>query len=92
VLINVGRGPVVDEQALISALGDGSLSGAALDVFEVEPLAPESPLWTNERVIVSPHIAGLTTTAGAGDGFLECLRELESGQLPRWTVDRTRGY
>jgi len=92
VLINVGRGPVVDELALIEALDGRRLKGAALDVFEVEPLAPESPLWSNERVIASPHIAGLTTTAGAGDGFLECLQELESGRLPKWTVDRTRGY
>jgi phosphoglycerate dehydrogenase-like enzyme len=92
VLINVGRGPVVDESVLSEALERRWLSGAALDVFEVEPLPADSPLWTDERVIISPHIAGLTTTAGAGDGFLDCLAELESGHLPRWTVDRTRGY
>lgn len=92
VLINVGRGPVVDEDALVEALDGKRLHGAALDVFEVEPLPEDSPLWTNERVIASPHIAGLTTTAGAGDGFLECLQELEQGTLPRWTVDRARGY
>lgn len=92
VLINVGRGPVVDEKALIDALDGKRLQGAALDVFEVEPLPEDSRLWTHERVIASPHIAGLTTTAGAGDGFLECLRELERGKLPKWTVDRGRGY
>ncbi len=92
VLINVGRGPVVDERAMIEALDTGWLGGAALDVFELEPLPPESPLWKHERAILSPHIAGLTTTAGAGDGFLECLQELESGHLPKWTVDRSRGY
>jgi phosphoglycerate dehydrogenase-like enzyme len=92
VLINVGRGPVVDEVALIEALDGKRLHGAALDVFEVEPLPDDSPLWNHQRVIASPHIAGLTTTAGAGDGFLECLQELELGKLPRWTVDRTRGY
>jgi phosphoglycerate dehydrogenase-like enzyme len=92
VLINVGRGPVVDEAALVEALDGQRLEGAALDVFEVEPLAEDSPLWSSERVIASPHIAGLTTTAGAGDGFLECLNELESGRLPKWTVDRARGY
>ncbi len=92
VLINVGRGPVVDEAALIEALDGKRLHGAALDVFEVEPLPEYSPLWTHQRVIASPHIAGLTTTAGAGDGFLECLQELEHGKLPRWTVDRARGY
>jgi len=92
VLVNVGRGPVVDEAALREALDQGCLSGAALDVFEVEPLPAESPLWEDSRVVITPHIAGLTTTAGAGDGFLECLHELESGKLPRWTVDRARGY
>ncbi len=92
VLLNVGRGPVVDEAALPEALDRGWLSGAALDVFEVEPLPAASPLWGDERVVITPHIAGLTTTAGAGDGFLDCLRELEGGKLPRWTVDRVRGY
>jgi phosphoglycerate dehydrogenase-like enzyme len=52
---NVGRGSVVDEGALVEALQSGHLSGAALDVFEVEPLPQESPLWELENVIVSPH-------------------------------------
>ena len=52
---NVGRGAVVDEGALVAALEDGHLSGAALDVFEVEPLPAESPLWDLENVIISPH-------------------------------------
>jgi phosphoglycerate dehydrogenase-like enzyme len=53
--VNVGRGTVVDEEALVEALRDGHLSGAALDVFEVEPLPQESPLWELEGVIISPH-------------------------------------
>ncbi|MBC7894882.1 MAG: D-2-hydroxyacid dehydrogenase [Cytophagaceae bacterium] len=92
VLLNAGRGAVVDEAALSGALDQGWLRGAALDVFETEPLPESSPLWTDVRVMVSPHISGLTTTAGAGDGFLECLAELESGRLPAWVVDRERGY
>jgi D-2-hydroxyacid dehydrogenase (NADP+) len=92
VLINVGRGAVVEETCLGGALDAGWLSGAALDVFEVEPLPEHSPLWGDERVVVSPHIAGLTTTAGAGDGFLECLQDLENGRMPKWTVDRHKGY
>jgi phosphoglycerate dehydrogenase-like enzyme len=55
VLVNVGRGTVVDEDALVAALQDGRLAGAALDVFAQEPLPPESPLWELENVIVSPH-------------------------------------
>jgi phosphoglycerate dehydrogenase-like enzyme len=53
--VNVGRGTVVDEGALVEALRGGHLSGAALDVFEVEPLPQESPLWELDNVIVSPH-------------------------------------
>lgn len=92
VLLNAGRGAVVDEAALYEAMEQGWLRGAALDVFETEPLPESSPLWTDRRVMVSPHISGLTTTAGAGDGFLECLADLESGRLPAWVVDRERGY
>jgi phosphoglycerate dehydrogenase-like enzyme len=55
---NVGRGGTVDEAALIEALRSGSIAAAALDVFEVEPLPPESPLWSLSNVIVSPHVCG----------------------------------
>jgi len=92
VLINAGRGAVVDEGMLPEALDKGWLSGAALDVFTVEPLPADSPLWDDRRVMVSPHISGLTTVEGAVTGFLECLEEIERGQLPARTVDRNRGY
>jgi len=92
VLINAGRGAVVDESAIPSALNSGALSGAALDVFEIEPLPSSSPLWDDSRVMVSPHNSGPTTIEGAVDGFVECLRELERGELPKWSVDRARQY
>lgn len=57
-LINVGRGSVVDEPALIAALGEGVLRGAGLDVFAEEPLPPDSPLWSFPSVVVTPHLAG----------------------------------
>ncbi len=60
VLVNVGRGPVVDEEALVEALVAGRIRGAALDVFATEPLPPESPLWELDNVIVSPHTAALS--------------------------------
>ncbi|WP_306518136.1 D-2-hydroxyacid dehydrogenase [Gemmatimonas sp.] len=92
VLLNAGRGAVVDEQALPEALDAGWLRAAALDAFVTEPLPESSPLWNDARVLVSPHISGLTTVDGAADGFLECVASLERGALPKWVVDRARGY
>lgn len=92
VLLNAGRGGVLDERVLPEALEQGWLRGAALDVFAEEPLSAASPLWHDERVMISPHISGITTVEGAGSGFLECLSALEKGQLPKWVVDRDRGY
>ncbi|EMA07997.1 MULTISPECIES: D-2-hydroxyacid dehydrogenase [Haloferax] len=60
ILINVARGPVVDQEALVDALDAGVLGGAALDVFEAEPLPEKSPLWESEDVLVTPHCAGFT--------------------------------
>lgn len=92
VLINAGRGAVVDETALPEALAKGWLTGVALDVFNVEPLPELSPLWSNPRIMISPHISGLTTNEGAAAGFLECLSSIEHGETPAWVVDRDRGY
>lgn len=92
VLLNAGRGSVVEEAALPEALDRGWLRAAALDVFAVEPLPTSSPLWDDARVMISPHCSGPTTVRGAVDGFLECLTDLEHGKRPRWVVDRVRGY
>ena len=92
VLINAGRGAVVDEAMLPQALDNGWLVGAILDVFEVEPLPASSPLWDDRRVMISPHISGLTTADGAIAGFLECLEEIERGERPKRAVDRDREY
>ncbi len=92
VLINAGRGAVIDEAVIPEALEQGWIKGAALDVFEVEPLPVESPLWPDTRVMISPHISGLTTVEGAAAGFLECLAALEQGEPTKWEVDRARQY
>jgi phosphoglycerate dehydrogenase-like enzyme len=92
VLMNAGRGAVVDEALLPEALDKGWLRGVALDVFEIEPLPAESPLWTDRRVMISPHISGITTTEGAVAGFLDCLTAFERGETPKWIVDRERQY
>lgn len=92
VLMNVGRGGVIDEAELPAALEHGWLHAVALDVFEVEPLPSSSPLWQNPRVIVSPHMSGVTTISGVIDGFIECHAAIERGDVSKWQVDRARGY
>jgi phosphoglycerate dehydrogenase-like enzyme len=92
VLINAGRGAVVDETIIPEALDKGWLDGAILDVFTVEPLPKDSPLWDDKRVIISPHNSGPTTIDGAITGFIECLDEIERGQMPTRVVDRDREY
>ena len=81
--INIGRGSVVDEGALVESLRSGHLSGAALDVFEVEPLPQESPLWEFDNVIISPHstdnLPGLTNKLQT-DLFCENLRRYLDGE------------
>jgi phosphoglycerate dehydrogenase-like enzyme len=63
--VNVGRGELIDEAALIHALRDGRVAMAALDVFNIEPLPDHSPLWTMPNVIVTPHSAGTTAMSRA---------------------------
>src|SRR5215218_1346458 len=81
--VNVGRGTVIDEAALVEALQGGHLSGAALDVFEVEPLPEESPLWELENVIVSAHTTDVVPdliNAAQTDLFCENLRRYLAGE------------
>ena len=81
-LINVARGPVVDEPALIAALQSGRLGAAGIDVTVEEPLAAASPLWTMENVVLTPHTAGETQAyeANVVDILLENLGRLERGE------------
>lgn len=92
VLINAGRGKVVEEAALPEALDKGWLRGAALDVFEIEPLSATSPLWDDSRVMISPHSSGPTTIAATVPGFVQTLEEIERGVVPTLAVDRVRQY
>lgn len=81
-LVNVARGPVVDQDALVAALESDSLAGAAIDVFEEEPLPEDSPLWGLDEVIVTPHAAGFTRDyyRGVADIVRENVERLESGE------------
>lgn len=94
VLINVSRGAIVDEHALVDALRARRIRGAALDVFEVEPLPAEHPLWTLDNVLISPHSADHTPNAheGAMRFFLENLRRFERGETLENVVDLEAGY
>jgi phosphoglycerate dehydrogenase-like enzyme len=93
-LINIARGAVVDEPALIEALRSGHLAGAALDVFAEEPLPPESPLWGMPNVLVSPH-SGSTSDRENGrvtDLFCDNLRRYLAGEPLRNVLDTKRMY
>ena len=94
ILINISRGPVVDQAALTRALLDGKLGGACLDVFAEEPLPPGDPLWELDNVIVSPHSASTVATENAAltDLFLDNLARLAAGQPLRNRYDPVRGY
>ena len=94
VVVNVGRGAVIDEAALAEALRDGHLAGACLDVFTEEPLPAQSPLWELENVIVAPHSAARTDDedARAVALFAENLRRRVEAQPLRNVVDPTRLY
>lgn len=94
VLINIARGPVVDEEALIAALRDGAIAGAALDVFNQEPLPATSPLWDMENVIVTPHFSAGSDRYSERVAAIACenLRRYLAGEPLRNVVDLDRGY
>ncbi len=93
-IVNIGRGEVIDEKALIDALKAGKIGGAGLDVFEKEPLPKESPIWDIESVILTPHMSG--ANRGYMDKacalFADNLRRFSAGQPLLNVVDRQLGY
>lgn len=94
VFVNLGRGPVVVEAALVRALAEGRLRGAALDVFETEPLPAASPLWGMDNVLVSPHCADNTPgwLEAAMRAFLANLERFRRGERLLNVVDKRLGY
>jgi phosphoglycerate dehydrogenase-like enzyme len=93
-LVNVGRGEQVDEAALVQALRTRRIAGAALDVFEKEPLPADSPLWIAENLLITPHIAGLTEKLWHRhyELFADNLRRYLARQPLRFVVDKQKGY
>jgi phosphoglycerate dehydrogenase-like enzyme len=80
-ILNIGRGAVIDLEALTQSLRDGVVAGAGLDCFEVEPLPPEHPLWGMENVIITPHMAGQHTPhTRRTDIFLDNLARYLEGR------------
>jgi phosphoglycerate dehydrogenase-like enzyme len=94
VLINIARGSVIDEPVLVRALKERWIAGAALDVFEREPLPSDSELWALDNVLLTPHISGGTPRymERAVDLFCDNLRRYLAGEPLRNVVDVARGY
>ncbi len=92
ILINAGRGGLQVEKDVLACLEDGTLRAATLDVFEVEPLPQNSPLWTHPRVTISPHDAATSEPEATARYIAEQIRRHETGKPFQNVVDRERGY
>ena len=93
-LINVGRGSLLDEEALIAALRAGQIAGAALDVFDREPLPADSALWDAPNLLITPHTASVTEKMWERhyQMIAENLRRFLGGEALLWVVDKSKGY
>lgn len=92
VIINPGRGPLIDDEALLAALDSGQIGHATLDVFRVEPLPKDHPYWAHPRVTVTPHIAADTRVTSACEVLVDNIRRGEAGLPFLHLVDRRLGY
>jgi len=92
VILNPGRGALIDDAALLAALDAGRIGHATLDVFRVEPLPQDHPYWTHPRVTVTPHIAADTRPATSARVIAENIRRGQAGEPFLHQVDRARGY
>ncbi len=91
-IINPGRGPLIDDDALLVALDSGQVGHATLDVFRTEPLPQDHPYWAHPNVTVTPHVAAETNPRTASEVIAEQIRRGEAGLPFENVVDRTRGY
>lgn len=91
-LLNPGRGPLIEDQALLAALASGQVAHATLDVFRIEPLPKDHPFWAHPQVTVTPHIAADTRPHSAARVLVENIRRAEAGAPLLHLVDRALGY
>ncbi|MDB5659003.1 MAG: glyoxylate/hydroxypyruvate reductase [Cypionkella sp.] len=91
-ILNPGRGPLIDDEALIAALDSGQVGHATLDVFRIEPLPQDHPFWSHPGVTVTPHIAADTRATGAAKVLVENIKRGEAGLPLLHVVDRVFGY
>jgi glyoxylate/hydroxypyruvate reductase A len=92
VLINLARGPLLAQGALLAALDSGAMRHAVLDVFDVEPLPGGHPYWAHDRITVTPHVAAPTPIRSGVEAVLANLERVAAGAPPLHLVDRDRGY
>jgi phosphoglycerate dehydrogenase-like enzyme len=92
VLMNVGRGPIVSEGALVRALKEKQIRGAVLDVFEQEPLSKDSPLWGLPNILITPHNSAVSFPEDVVPVFAENYRRFVAGKPLKYVVDLDRGY
>ena len=92
VLINLGRGSVVSGKSLLSALDEGFVSGAVLDVFETEPLPADSPLWSHPRILITPHIGAETRVQDLAELFVQNYQLLVENKPLMFVIDWTQDY
>ncbi|MEM1075406.1 MAG: glyoxylate/hydroxypyruvate reductase A [Pseudomonadota bacterium] len=91
-ILNPGRGPLIDDEALLNALNSGQVGHATLDVFRLEPLPQDHPYWSHPNVTVTPHIAAATRPITSSQEIVANIRRSETGAPMLNMVDRTRGY
>ena len=92
IILNPGRGHLINDSALLRAIESGQVSHATLDVFEIEPLPKDHPYWVNEKVTVTPHIASVTRASSSCDVIAKNILRGERGDTFLYLVDRKKGY
>ena len=91
-IINIGRGGIINEDDLLTLLGEGHIKAAALDVFAQEPLPENNSLWDHPSVYITPHIAGQSNPNSAGQTISENIHRIQKGELPYPIYSRANGY